>query len=71
MTNPYSTAAETASVMRKATPDEIWLDQQLDRIDPHRHEQGGAGDQPALVKLVFELRSLVRPVLGDQDGLPK
>lgn len=53
----YATAQETASVMRQATPDELWLHQQLDRIDPHRYEQGSAGDTPALVKLVFELRA--------------
>jgi hypothetical protein len=54
--NQYASAEETASVMRQATPDETWLHAQLDRIDPHRHEMGSAGDTPALVKLVFELR---------------
>jgi len=55
----YATAEETASVMRPATPDEAWLYEQLDRINPHRHEMGSAGDTPALVKLVFELREML------------
>ena len=55
----FATAEETASVMRQATPDEKWLHEQLDRIDPHRHEMGSAGDTPALVKLVFELREML------------
>ena len=55
----YATAEETASVMRPATADEKWLYEQLDRIDPHRHEMGSAGATPALVKLVFELREML------------
>lgn len=57
--SPYATAEETASVMRQSTPDEKWLYEQLDRIAPHRHEMGSAGDTPALVKLVFELRDML------------
>ena len=56
MTPMYATAEESASVMREATPDEKWLDDQLDTIARHRHEMGSAGDTPALVKLVFQLR---------------
>lgn len=55
----YATAEETTSVMRKATADEMWLYEQLDRIDPYRHEMGSGGDTPALVKLVFELREML------------
>lgn len=55
----YATAEETASVMHPATANEKWLYEQLDRIDPHRHEMGSAGDTPALVKLVFELREML------------
>lgn len=55
-TDPYASAEESAAVMRAATENEKWLYAQLDRIDPHRHEMGSAGDTPALVKLVFELR---------------
>ncbi len=57
--NHYATAEETASVMRPATANEKWLYEQLDRIDSHRHEMGSAGDTPALVKLVFELREML------------
>jgi hypothetical protein len=52
----YATAQDTASVIRPITADEAWLHAQLDRLDPHRLEAGGAGDTPALIKLVFELR---------------
>lgn len=54
--NPYASAQDTASVIRPATADEAWLHAQLDRLDPHRLEAGGAGDTPALIKLVFELK---------------
>ena len=53
----YAIAQETASVIRPITADEAWLHAQLDRLDPHRLEAGGAGDTPALIKLVFELRA--------------
>ena len=52
----YATAEESASVIRKATPDELWLTAQLDRIAPDRFDTG-AGETDALVKLVFELRN--------------
>lgn len=55
--NPYASAQDTASVIRPATADEAWLHAQLDRLDPHRLEAGGAGDTPALIELVFELRA--------------
>lgn len=61
----YATAEEKAAVMRQATPNEIWLNGQLDRIDPHRHEMGSAGDTPALVKLVFELRDVKTTLQGE------
>ena len=54
--NHYASAQETASVIRPATADEAWLHAQLDRLDPHRLEAGGAGDTPALIKLVFDLK---------------
>jgi hypothetical protein len=38
------------------TPDEQWLRENLDRINPNRHEMGSAGDTQALTILVFELR---------------
>lgn len=55
-TTPYASAQDTASVIRPASADEVWLHAQLDRLDPHRLDAGGAGDTPALIELVFELR---------------
>lgn len=66
--NPYASAQETASVIRPATADEAWLHAQLDRLDPHRLEAGGAGDTPALIKLVFEFKAQAErdPMTNDQ-----
>jgi len=55
----YATTEESAGVLRESTPNEKWLCEQLDRIDPHRHEMGRAGDTPALIELVFEMRQEV------------
>lgn len=63
--NPYATVEETASVIRPATPDESWLYEQLDRINPHRLEMGSAGDTPALVKLALELRAAKMRLEGE------
>lgn len=60
MKNPYATAEETASVMRQATPDELWLEAQLERIAPNRLDTDSS-EIDILVKLVFELK----------DQLPK
>jgi hypothetical protein len=47
----------TPDMMGKADPDQRWIDQELDRIDPWRHEQGAdVGTDRALRKLVLELR---------------
>jgi len=68
MTDQYATAEESAAVMRQPTQDEQWLYQQLDRIDIDRHEMGSAGDTPALVKLVFELRDQLQAMEAVKDG---
>jgi hypothetical protein len=52
----YTTADETAALVQISTPDEKWVTSQLDRIAPERYEMGAAGDVPALIKLVLELR---------------
>lgn len=52
----YATKEETEAVTRKAAPSDVWLEDQLDRINPERREMGSAGDTPALTTLVFELR---------------
>lgn len=51
----YATAAESQSVMREATPDELWLEQQLNRIAPWREN-----DTQALIELVFELKEKIQ-----------
>lgn len=44
-------------LMGKPDPEGAWIEQQLDRIDPHRHEQGHDGANiRAMRKLVLELR---------------
>jgi len=69
MTKEYATPEECAAVTRQATPDENWLANQLDRIDPHRHEIGSAGDRPALERLVFELKAEVERLRKDAERL--
>ena len=52
--------------VRKATPDELWLRQQIDRIDPWHDEMGNdMGYTKALQKLVFELRDKLRAMGAD------
>lgn len=51
----YATDEESQSVMRQATPDEIWLEQQLNRIAPEREN-----DTQALIALVFELKAQIQ-----------
>lgn len=52
----YASKEVSAAVTRRATPDESWLDDQLDRINPERREMGSAGDMQPMTILVFELR---------------
>lgn len=48
-------------LMGKPDPDHQWIEAQLDRINPWRHEQGHDGaDTAALRKLVLELRHSLR-----------
>ena len=54
--NPYATAEETAAVISQAKADFVWLESQLERIDPHRYEIGHDGGTKALEVLVFELK---------------
>ena len=55
----YATQEETASVFRKATPDELWLYAQLDSINPNRHEMGSVGDTQALIILALTQRDMI------------
>lgn len=53
----YATPEETAAVLRNATPDDLWLAAQIERIDPHEAEQGNDGAHTrAVVKLALEMR---------------
>jgi hypothetical protein len=56
MKNPYSTAEETASVIGgKLTEFDKWLEAELDKIDPHRFEQGRT-DESAMITLIERMR---------------
>lgn len=54
----YLTPEETQRLMSAGVDeDSLWLETQLDRIDPYRHEQGNDGATiNALRALVLELR---------------
>lgn len=60
----YATKEESAAVTRKATPDELWLHEQLERINPDCLEMGSS---LALESLVFELRD----ERDESDGVRK
>jgi hypothetical protein len=56
MTNPYSTAEETASVIGgKLTEFDKWLEAELDKIDPHRFEHGRT-NEAAMITLIERMR---------------
>lgn len=69
MTGHYASAEETASVIRQATPDELWLNTQLDRIAPNRFD-ADVGESDALVKLVFELQDKLTAATHPQASEP-
>lgn len=54
--SPYASSKDSESVVSKATPMEQWLENELDKIDPNRHEIGSAGETGALRKLVVSLK---------------
>jgi hypothetical protein len=58
----YASKQKSASVTRKATPDELWLDEQLERINPDCLEMGSS---LALESLVFELRAKNQKLEGE------
>ena len=56
MKNHYSTAEETESVIGgKLTEFDKWLGAELDKIDPHRFEQGRS-DWVAMIALIEKMR---------------
>jgi hypothetical protein len=53
----YASKEVSAAVTRRATPDELWLFEQIERINQDASEMGNdAGYTQALTALVFELR---------------
>lgn len=42
--------------LQKISENEKWLEDELNKIDPNRHEIGSAGETGALRKLVFSLK---------------
>lgn len=65
----YATFAETTAMVRQATPSELWLHEQLDRINPERHEMGSAGDAQAMTILVFQLKDANTQLVGEAKVL--
>jgi len=62
----YATPQETAALIRKATPDELWLAAQIKRINPWAHEMGADGAHiAALEKLALEQRDELARLKGD------
>lgn len=54
--NQYASKEVSEAVTRRATPDELWLSKQIERINPDASEMGNdAGYTQALTALVFEL----------------
>lgn len=54
--NQYASKEVSAAVTRRAAPDELWLSEQIERINPDASEMGNdAGYTQALTALVFEL----------------
>ena len=45
--------------LQKISENEKWLEDELDKIDPNRHEMGSAGETGALRKLVFSLKERI------------
>ena len=54
----YITPEQTQALIKPASEADRWLQRELDRINPWRHEQGNEwGNVQALITLVFELRA--------------
>lgn len=61
----YATAEETAAVIRKATPYELWLEKELDDINPDRNEMGNDGQLAALHILIYKLKQKTTSLKGE------
>jgi hypothetical protein len=61
----------TPELLDKTDPDQQWIERELDRINPWRHEQGADGaDTAALRQLVLELRDKGRSDAQPDNGGP-
>lgn len=61
----------TPELLGKPDPDQQWIERELDRINPWRHEQGADGaDTAALRQLVLELRGKGRSDAQPDNGGP-
>lgn len=61
----------TPELLGKPDPDQQWIERELDRINPWRHEQGADGaDTAALRQLVLELRDKGRSDAQPDNGGP-
>jgi hypothetical protein len=67
--DPYASAQESIGVLIEATADEVWIEAQLDRLNPDRFEMGYAGDTDALVTLALELRAERDALQADRNRL--
>lgn len=67
----YAPAAETTDLFRDTpeTDDERWLREQLDRINPHRHEMGSSSDTQTLTALVIEMRAEIQRLNSENAEL--
>lgn len=54
--SPYASSEDFERVIQKLSENEKWLEDELDKIDPDRHEMGSDGETGALRKLVFSLK---------------
>jgi len=61
----HATAEETASVMRKATPNELWLEEQLHRINPYLGDTGSGDGMREMELLVFQLKDAKTQLQGE------
>ena len=60
--SPYASSEDFERVipkLQKLSENEKWLEDELDKIDPNRHEMGSAGETGALRKLVFSLKERI------------
>lgn len=62
----YASIQESKSLTRHATPDELWLHEQLERINPDCLEMGIS---LALESLVFEMRAKLQTLEGEAQVL--